>query len=790
MLLPLALVAQLSVAAHAPDTGSVCAPVEVSIAARIDGTVVPHLTSADFGQLTVLRSSAVPRVSRERQGTSVMAEWRFIVVAPRAGVYPIPAFEVRAGSESARVPARRYVAVDQRMTPEPQVIADVRVDTGTGRQLRGLAAPETVYVGQQANYEVAVHLNRTVRDRLRRNPTFYPPDMPAMLAYDIAPGASDGGRKVTAGGCFESLLYRRALFPLLPGRLVIPPAQLSYALPLSASFFSREETRELTTDSAVVIAIAPPVAGRPADYRGAVGTFTVSSRLAAGNPRVGDPITLIVRVAGSGNIKLLPRPKLEVPWASLVAGDERVEADSSGLRIRGSKEFQWVLTPIRDGDQVVPPVHYPQFDPSRREYGESVAPALPVSVRAGTLASSDTASVVPPAPIRRTYRGDIAPPFTQHGAFWLLLALAPLPALAESWRTRRRRLVLQRDAGAVLRDVARRHGGEPRRVRRALVEALAARLSIPAEPFTRAGALARALRLGGVSGDIAADVEALLSQLDAAAYAHAAAPPDASARALALYRRVDDEALHRVELAGVSPLALLLLAVGLGASALHASAQDPAAAFSDGVQQYEQRDFAAAESTFRVVTIAAPRAADAWANLGTAAFAAGDTVTAVRGWRVALDFEPASGDARAHLDDIAPLGMRNPGWLPALPRSTVALCAAVLWLAACAAAFARARGRLLPRAWVLVAGGAAVLVGASGLLLDERTDVRKLAVVRGADRLRDDPTLGGDAGADVVRGEIVRRLGQQGVWVRVRVDGGAEGWVSSDMLQPIAPGSD
>lgn len=790
MLLPLAIVAQLAVAAHAPDSGSVCAPVEVSIAARLDGNTVPHLSSADFGQLTVLRSSAVPRVTREHQGSSMMAEWRFIVVAPHAGTFPIPAFEVRAGNEIGRAPARRYVAVDQRMTPEPQVIADVRVDTGTGRQLRGLAAPETVYVGQQANYEVAVHLNRTVRDRLRRNPTFYPPDMPAMLAYDIAPGASDGGRRITAGGCFESLLYRRALFPLLPGRLVIPPAQLSYALPLSASFFSREETRELTTDSAVVIAVAPPAAGRPADYRGAVGNFTVTSRVADGNPRVGDPITLVVRVAGEGNIKLLPRPKVEVPWATLVAGDERVEADSSGLRIRGVKEFQWVLTPAKEGDQLVPPVHYPQFDPTRRTYGEAIAPAVSVRVRAGTLASSDTGAAAALAPIRRTYRGDIPPPFSQHGAFWLLLAVAPLPALAESWRSRRRRLVLQRDAGAVLQDVSRRNSVEPRRVRRALVEALAARLNIPAEPFTRPGALARALRLGGVSGEIAGEVESLLSQLDAASYAHAQAPADAPARALALYRRVDDEALHRIELAGVAPLALMLLAIGLGATTLYAATKDPAAAFSDGVHEYEQRDFAAAESTFRAVTIAAPRAADAWANLGTAALAAGDTVTAVRGWRVALDFEPATDDVRAQLDDMSPLGLRNPGWMPPLPVSTVPALAAALWLAACAVAFLRARGRPIPRGWVLATGSAALAVAAGGMLLEERTDIRKLAVVRSADRLRDDPTLGGDAGADVVRGEIVRRLGQQGVWVRIRVDGGAEGWVSSDMLQPVAPGSD
>src|SRR5436305_1524621 len=67
----------------------------------------------------------------------------------------------------------------------PTVVARARVDTSLEVNFRALALPETVYVGQQANYEVAVFLNETVRDRLRRNPTFFPPDMQSMLAYDI-----------------------------------------------------------------------------------------------------------------------------------------------------------------------------------------------------------------------------------------------------------------------------------------------------------------------------------------------------------------------------------------------------------------------------------------------------------------------------------------------------------------------------------------------------------------------------------------------------------------------------
>ena len=65
----------------------------------------------------------------------------------------------------------------------------------------------------------------------------------------------------------------------MPGRFAIPPAQLVYSLPLSASFFSREETHELQTDSTVIVAVEPPTQGRPSDYGGAVGNLRVAAKL-------------------------------------------------------------------------------------------------------------------------------------------------------------------------------------------------------------------------------------------------------------------------------------------------------------------------------------------------------------------------------------------------------------------------------------------------------------------------------------------------------------------------------
>ena len=164
---------------------------------------------------------------------------------------------------------------------------------------------DTLYVGQQVDYVVDVQLNESARQRLRRNPTFFPPEMPGVLAYDLAPPAAltRVGRR-----CFETLSYRRALFPLFAGRTAIAPAALTYSLPLSTSFFSREESFELRTDSVRFVALDVPVVNRPPDFTGAVGELGATSRLSAQRGRMGDPVVLTLRLEGTGNVKLWPRP--------------------------------------------------------------------------------------------------------------------------------------------------------------------------------------------------------------------------------------------------------------------------------------------------------------------------------------------------------------------------------------------------------------------------------------------------------------------------------------------------
>jgi hypothetical protein len=201
-----AFAAQLAIVAHAPDTAGVCQAIEISVAISAPGNTPPQVIAPSLAPFDILRSSAVPHVSYDsRGGGAIVAEYKYVLTTDRVGTFSIGSFEARLGSTIVRSRPIQ-IAVRQGTRPNvPTVVARARIDTSLEVNFRALTLPETVFVGQQANYEVAVFLNETVRDRLRRNPTFFPPDMQSMLAYDL-PVRGEPPRRQVGSHCFDALV--------------------------------------------------------------------------------------------------------------------------------------------------------------------------------------------------------------------------------------------------------------------------------------------------------------------------------------------------------------------------------------------------------------------------------------------------------------------------------------------------------------------------------------------------------------------------------------------------------
>lgn len=251
-------------------------------------------------------------------------------------------------------------------------------------------APETLYVGQQATYDAVTLLTESAQSQLSRNPEYIPPEVRGATVYDFKFDTALTTDINLRGVKYRRYVYRRAIFPLSEGTFTIPHATLRYSLSGSESYNSRSVDREIFSEAVTFTVLPLPTSGKPLDFSGAVGQFSASAFLDNDSPRLGQPITLTVRILGVGNLALLPRPKIRIDWADVFEGDESVFWDSTGSVVRGYKDFAWVITPKISGELFIPGVNFDFFNSSINGYAVATTESIPVQVGLGEGVSSDS----------------------------------------------------------------------------------------------------------------------------------------------------------------------------------------------------------------------------------------------------------------------------------------------------------------------------------------------------------------------------------------------------------------
>lgn len=730
--------------------------------------------------------------------------------------------------------ATQAVAATLHAQPSPTAILDrVRANSTRPIDFHAAAFPDTVYVGQQVTYQVAVLLSELARTRLRRNPEFLPPELRGLLAYEL--GAPRRVASRSYGGVpFEAHVFQRALFAVAPGTLMVPAPQLSYTLPQSSSYFSREERFIVRAESAQLVVTPLPDAGRPPDYTGAVGVLRAKVTIDSSTARVGDPLVLTMRVSGIGNVKLLPRPVLELSWASTVPGTERISVDTSGAFVRGYKEFDWILTPSQAGRVEVPTLRYSYFDPYRRAYAYAETAPSALAVDDGTLATAvegDNVSVL----TLRTWRGAS----TSSPAVWLevwrlplliALLLAPLPWLvlaigARIGGTRQSRTAA---TASVPRPVTLRVAGEDdgdhaRYTRRTLLGALAQRLNVSPQELVLRRDVERTVRRRGVTRDT---TKALLVLLDALAVqgfsevpTAVAARVDLTARADALLAAIHAEAVTHAQTirAARHAQARFALFVALSAAAIatprrtvaalpltpgptpvQATNAPPGRALEATVARatalYEQRQYSRSAELFADAAHVRPADVDLLANWGVAAWAAGDTVSAVIAWQRAARLEPVAVDVQERLT-LLPAGARGGvAEVPMIPVPALVLAAIATWLLGWAmlAVVGAQRRRGRSSAWMGFASTAAVVAllvavatGAAAAWGYRELDATGILVVRRPDTMRTAPGNDANAMGGVATGDVVRVEASRDGWLNVVHADGRRGWLPAGRTIPL-----
>ena len=202
--------------------------------------------------------------------------------------------------------------------------------------------------------------------------------------FSVEPFSEPTQQRQTLGDrTFTVLHFDTEAVPLRSGSLALGPASLQLNVltrrrggsPFSAPFFDRffqndffstfsSERRQLTLRSdPLTLSVQPlPEVGRPANFSGAVGAFDLDVSAAPHALSVGDPITVHMRINGSGYLAAAAAPMF------VQTDGFRAYEPLAGKTQGSTKSFEQVLIPQQHTLTAIPAVQFSYFDPQAGRY--------------------------------------------------------------------------------------------------------------------------------------------------------------------------------------------------------------------------------------------------------------------------------------------------------------------------------------------------------------------------------------------------------------------------------------
>ena len=456
-----AAVAQSPISAEI-DRTSITTDEQVTLTVTVEGDLIniptPDLAQlADFRVVGTSTSTQVSIINNQlsSQGIFVyrlqpLGEGNLVIppitVEMGGQVYQTEPFsiEVLPGTGSTALPGQDFPSTEAPHNLEGQLFVEAEIDN-----------PKP-YLGQQIIY--TFRLFQAVN--FVGQPDYQPPSFTNFWGQNVL--AQPHYNTVVNGRDYLVTEIQTALFPANVGEIIIDSAKLV----IPGGFF--EPDIVLQTDP-VTVAVQPLPEPAPEGFKGAVGQFTISTELSEAEGQVNEPLTLIVKIEGAGNIETLSEPPLpEIPNWRVFDSQVKTTMDMQQDRVYGTRRFERLIVPGQAGDYTIPPFDFTFFDPQANEYrtarsnpilvrvqpGKTDSPALTVvnpDKELVTLTVGDIRHIKPvPTALRTVGPSVLGTPF--YWSCWLL----PMVVVAGVWVWHKQRQRFADDVVYARRQTARR----------------------------------------------------------------------------------------------------------------------------------------------------------------------------------------------------------------------------------------------------------------------------------------------------------------------------------------------
>ncbi|UCG85836.1 MAG: BatD family protein [Gemmatimonadota bacterium] len=619
-----------------------------------------------------------------------------------------------------------------------------------------IASADTILLGEELNLVVLAWFPRQVKSRLRNPPTLEPPQFRAAWTYPQGiPGAVAQSRRI-AGQWYDVYAHHQVVFPLTPGVFEIGSATVSYSLPLTYSFLSREVLHEPQSRPASVEVLPQPSINRPRDFDGASAAqlefrMEVEDRALS----LGDAGTVTATLSGRGNVALWPEPRIQWPDAIRVYPQEvGIDIESRDDGIWGTKVFRYLVVADSYGSHVIPASNYQYFDLGALEYVTLTSGPLEL-VTEGSPPFFTQPPMHDRPPLMDAGRLVTADRVLRAWPVWTWIIVASLPPLIVGLVRLQSRLGTR----AVSRE----------RTSMSDLERLEQRFGSVVNTLVRnpqqldGDRFAEALRAAGVEAPIADHAARMRERLWQARYGPEGGidPDELSAELEEIIRALRGwgPIRERVSVVGT----VVLLATIMGSWSLTAQSAE---------RLYEAGAAREAADSFRARARAQPLRAAHWYNLGSALYSNGAEVPARAAWLRAARLEPRNRMI-SNVLELSPAPDRTTQrmtWVSPITPGEAYVGALILWWLAWVLLVLRSRARAIVSILALC-----FLVGSYGLYVSLYYERPVALIANDSTALRVAPYGSAQNLSVLERGSAVLVARTEGDWVLVDRSR-AQGW--------------
>jgi len=305
--------------------------------------------------------------------TKVSATHRYYLRAVQMGMYTIPAISIR---HSRRVyetkPIKIQVIKGTRSAQEKGITAK---DVKESISLEIIMSKKTAYVNEGIPVTIRLYVGSGVEVQEFNRQL----DLPSA-GFSVLPINNPTQRRMTIDSVrFVIVDFSTTVYPVRSGELTLGPAKIGCRA-LIRAIRGQRKARYITDVESEPhsITVKPlPTADQPSEFSGVVGQYELNVVAKPTSLEVGDPITLIMSVRGTGNIDAVNIPVI-TDLTQFKAHNPQINVKRSGNT--GLKKFEQVIIPESVEIKAIPEIQFTYFDPEIGQYVTQSKGPIPIQV--------------------------------------------------------------------------------------------------------------------------------------------------------------------------------------------------------------------------------------------------------------------------------------------------------------------------------------------------------------------------------------------------------------------------